>query len=129
MKPIVLFLLIISAFSAHSQCRRQQNTEHSREYLPNSCLINSIGMYEDINTFFNNRNVWNNVLVFSFNYKGKKNAHAVTVFKWNNKYYAYDINQGSWQLNSSIDLKNNPLLAARLICPNYRILQASYLVK
>lgn len=126
---LVILVLLISIVSGFSQCPRRQSAEHSREYLANSCLINSIGMYEDVNTFFNNRNIWNNVLVFSFNYRGKKIGHAVTIFYWNNKYYAYDINQGSWQLQTSSNLKNSPLLAARLICPNYQVFQASYLVK
>lgn len=103
--------------------------EHSREYLNNSCLINSIGMYEDVNVFFKNRNIWNNVLAIRFIKNGQKYGHAVTIFYWNNNYYAYDINQGSWQLNTSSDLKNNPMKAARIILKNTQILQAQYLVR
>jgi len=112
-----------------SFCLNSFAQEHSREYLNNSCLINSIGMYEDVNAFFNNRNIWNNVLAIKFVKNGRKYGHAVTVFYWNNNYYAYDINQGSWQLSTSSDLKNNPMRAARIILKNTQILEAQYLVR
>ena len=38
----------------------------SLSYAPNSCLIESVRVYEDVNRKFNNRNIWNNVLIFKF---------------------------------------------------------------
>lgn len=124
MRTIILLLLITA--NLYSQ-------EHSREYLKNSCLINSIGMYQDVHDFFKNRNIWNNVLVMSFTSKDCKGrcveeSHAVTIFNWNNQYYAYDINQGSWPIRTSANLQNSPLLAAKLICPRWNIKSARYLV-
>ena len=86
-------------------------------------------MYEDVNTFFNNRNIWNNVLAVRFVKNGRQYAHAVTIFYWNKNYYAYDINQGSWQLSTSSDLKNNSMAAARVILKNTQILEAQSLVR
>jgi len=103
------------------------------ESLPNSCLINSIAMYADISDHFSSKNIWNNILIFE--YKDPKNpryteGHAVCVFEFNNNYFAYDINQGSWLLKTrNINIKNNPIGTAKLICPKYRILSAEYLIK
>ena len=90
-------------------------------------------MYDQSPCFFKNRNIWNNVLVMSFTSKDCKGrrveeSHAVTIFNWNNQYYAYDINQGSWPIRTSANLQNSPLLAAKLICPRWNIKSARYLV-
>lgn len=118
------FLIILfMAFNCYAQT----------EDLPNSCLINSIIAYEDIRRSFEEKDVWGNILVYKF--KDPRNpreiiAHAVSVFNWNKKYYVYDINQGSYELNTQdSNIKNNPLRAARLIERKYRVLDAEYLIK
>jgi len=117
-------MLFLLSFKGYSQ---------SLSSAPNSCLINSVKVYEDINRKFANRNIWNNVLILKFDIKsGNKPTtvgHAVSIFNWQNKYFVYDINQGSFILNTSSDLKDNPLKAARLIYPNHRIRYAKYMVQ
>lgn len=103
---------------------------YSQSYDPNSCLVNSIRVYEDVGKRFDNRDIWNNVLIFKFDIKPNVTVgHAVSIFNWQGKYFVYDINQGSFILNTSSDLKNNPLKAARLIYPNHRIRYAKYMVQ
>lgn len=104
----------------------------SLSYAPNSCLIESVRVYEDVNRKFNNRNIWNNVLIFKFDIKSRSNkyvtvGHAVSIFNWQGKYFVYDINQGSIILNTEADLKNDPFKAARLLYPNHRIKYAKYM--
>jgi hypothetical protein len=120
---IVLLCLI---FNTQAQYR-------SLEKLPNSCFINSVAMYLDVSDHFSSKNIWNNILIFQ--YKDPSNpryteGHAVCVFEFNNSYFAYDINQGSWMLKTyNINVKNNPIGTAKLICPKYRVLCADYLIK
>lgn len=123
MKKLILALCLISC-SSYSQSIRS---------APNSCLINSIRVYENLNKEFNNKNIWNNVLIMTFKERVSRNryaegGHAITIFYWNNQYFAYDVNQGSKLLNSTEDLKNNPIKAAKLACPYLQIRSAKYLV-
>lgn len=124
MRTLVVILLFLSTFKAYSQ---------PLSYAPNSCLVNSIRVYEDVGRKFGNRDIWNNVLIFKFDVKsGNKPitiGHAVSIFNWQGKYFVYDINQGSFILNTSSNLKDNPLKAARLIYPNHRIRYAKYMVQ
>lgn len=125
MKYILMVFLLLT-FEAKAQYRYLES-------LPNSCLINSIAMYQDISEHFYSKNIWNNILIFQ--YKDPRNpryieGHAVCVFEWNDKYFAYDINRGSWILKTrGINIKKNAIGTAKLICPEYRVLSAEYLIK
>jgi len=124
MRILGVILLLSLAAKCYSQ---------SLSYAPNSCLVNSIKVYEDVNRKFNDRSIWNNVLIFKFDMRascGKSVTvgHAVSIFYWNNKYFVYDINQGSFILNTTSDLRNDPFKAARLIYPNTRVRYAKYMV-
>jgi len=120
MKKFIFILLF--AFSSYGQLQG----------LPNSCLINSIIAYEDIRRSFQDKNVWGNILVYKIiNPKNPRSflGHAVSIFHWNNTYYVYDINQGSFQLDTKdIGLKRNPLRAAKLIEYKNKIIDAEYLI-
>lgn len=118
-------MLFLLSFKGYAQ---------SLSSAPNSCLINSVKVYEDINRKFGNRNIWNNVLILKFDIKSQNGkpttvGHAVSIFNWQGKYFVYDINQGSFILNTQSDITNNPLKAARLIYPNHRIRYAKYMVQ
>lgn len=120
----IFLILLILNINAYSQ---------PLAYAPNSCLINSVKVYEDVNRKFNDRDIWNNVLIFKFDIKSCNNkyvtvGHAVSIFNWQGKYFVYDINQGSFVLNTTSDLKNDAFKAARLIYPNARIKYAKYMV-
>jgi hypothetical protein len=75
--------------------------------------------------------MWNSILVFKFKdprYPRYIEGHAICVFEWHGNFYVYDINQGSWQLDTrGINVKNNPVGTAKLVYPKYRVLAANYL--
>lgn len=124
MRALVVILLFLFSFKGYSQ---------SISNAPNSCLVNSIKVYEDINRKFANRDIWNNVLIFRFDIKSGNKfttvGHAISIFNWQDKYFVYDINKGSFVLNTSSDLKSDPFKAARLIYPNTRIRYAKYMIQ
>jgi hypothetical protein len=121
MKKFIFILFF--AFNCYSQSHN----------LPNSCLINSIIAYEDIRRSFHDKNVWGNILVYKIIHPRNSRfflGHAVSIFYWNNTYYVYDINQGSFELNTKdLGLKTNPLKAARLIEYKNKVIDAEYLIK
>jgi hypothetical protein len=122
MRQLIVILLFLFSLKGYSQ-----------SYAPNSCLVNSIRVYEDVARKFNNRDIWNNVLIFKFDIRSNNRTitmgHAVSIFNWQDKYFVYDINQGSFILNTASDLRNDPFKAARLIYPNHRIRYAKYMVQ
>jgi hypothetical protein len=77
--------------------------------------------------------VWGNILVYKIIHPRNSRfflGHAVSIFYWNNTYYVYDINQGSFELNTKdLGLKTNPLKAARLIEYKNKVIDAEYLIK
>lgn len=117
-------ILMFTAFTSVAQMT-------GLEDLPNSCLINSIEMYEKVCYYFDNNEMWNTILIFKF--KDPRNpryteGHAICVFEWHGHFYVYDVNQGSWRLDTrGINVKNNPIGTAKLIYPRHRVLDADYL--
>ena len=121
----IFLILLILKINAYSQ---------SLAYAPNSCLVNSITIYEDISKEFRGKNIWNNILIFALELESEDGkpiiaGHAVSIFNWKGKYFVYDVNKGSFSLKTKLDLTQNPKLVAEILYPNTKIKYATYMLK
>jgi hypothetical protein len=102
--------------------------------LPNSCFINSVMAYEKVNKELKEYNVWSDILAIAFiqevNGRKVQSAHAVCVVEWQNGFYVYDVDKGTLPIyveKSNYNLKKNHNLMAKIIFPDYYIIDSAYL--
>ena len=124
-KKLTLILIFLFAYKGYSE---------PISYAPNSCLVNSITIYEDISKEFRGKNIWNNILIFALELESEDGkpiiaGHAVSIFNWKGKYFVYDVNKGSFSLKTKLDLTQNPKLVAEILYPNTKIKYATYMLK
>ena len=90
--------------------------------------------YEKVNKELKEYNVWSDILAIAFiqevNGRKVQSAHAVCVVEWQNGFYVYDVDKGTLPIyveKSNYNLKKNHNLMAKIIFPDYYIIDSAYL--
>jgi hypothetical protein len=129
-KLIICFILVIISAPTYGQISKKKLLLN----YPNSCLVNSVLFYEEINNKFKSKNIWSEVLgiVYLENENGRtvQQGHAVCIFEWKGKFFMYDINNGSGLVEMNgvkFNMKKDALKMAEWIYGEGNVLAAEYL--
>jgi hypothetical protein len=130
MKKLIIFLIFVISSSTYGQVSRNKLLLN----YPNSCLVNSVLFYEEINNKFKAKNIWSEVLgvVYLENQNGRtvQQGHAVCIFEWKGKFFMYDINNGSGLVEMNgvkFNMKKDAVKMAEWIYGEGNVLAAEYL--
>jgi hypothetical protein len=129
-KLIICLILVIISAPTYGQVSKKKLLLN----YPNSCLVNSVLFYEEINNKFKSKNIWSEVLgiVYLENENGRtvQQGHAVCIFEWKGKFFMYDINNGSGLVEMNgvkFNMKKDALKMAEWIYGEGNVLAAEYL--
>ena len=129
-KLIICLILVIISAPTYGQVSKKKLLLN----YPNSCLVNSVLFYEEINNKFKSKNIWSEVLGIAYleNENGRtvKQGHAVCIFEWKGKFFMYDINNGSGLIEMNgvnFNMKKDAIKMAEWIYGEGNVLAAEYL--
>jgi len=129
-KLIICLILVIISAPTYGQIYKKKLLLN----YPNSCLVNSVLFYEEINNKFKSKNIWSEVLgiVYLENENGRtvQQGHAVCIFEWKGKFFMYDINNGSGLVEMNgvkFNMKKDAVKMAEWIYGEGNVLAAEYL--